>query len=109
MRVFLSLFFIDAHPALAASVVSITLVCLMFHYVHTLNHFSTIHTWHEDVWARGLVHLNILPQTLRLANSESLALYWLVIAELIVVLDFLVTEYCITAELFVFTHEFHRL
>ena len=81
----------------------------MIHYVHSLNHFPTIHTGHKYIWACCLMHFNIFPQTLRLANSESLALYWLVITELIMVLYLHVAEHLIAAKLLVFTYELHRL
>ena len=109
MRIFLSFLFIYAHTALAASVISFAFVCLVFHNMHTLDLFTTIYTWNENIWASCLMHFNIFSQTFCFADCESLTLDWLIITELIMVLYLLVAEHLIAAKLLVFTYELHRL
>jgi hypothetical protein len=107
MGVLLGLLLVDRHTALVAGVGALTLVLLMVHDVDPLNHFAAVNAWHLNVWARCLMHFYFLPETLGLADSISLTLNRLEVANLIVMLHLVVAEHLVTAEVFILAHELH--
>ena len=109
MWVFLCLFFVDTHSTLATSIIAFTIICFMFHDANTLNLLSAIDARNHDVRTSSLMHIDILAETLCLARWECLTFHRLKIAELIMILYFLIIKRLLAAKWFVFAHELHRL
>lgn len=81
----------------------------MLHDADTLHLLVTVDARYHDVCAGCLMQVNLLPQTLRLALVECLALHRLEVAESVMSLHFDVCECHGAAEVFVFALELHRV
>ena len=107
MRIFLRLFFINAHSTLAASIIALTVISFMLHDVNALNLLSAIDARYHYIRASSLVHIDVLPKTFCFADFEGLTFYGIVFTELVVILHLRVIQNLLAAKLFILASEFH--
>jgi hypothetical protein len=90
MRIPLGFFFYDTHATFTAGVSACTLTALMVYYVHSFYFYTTVNTWHENVWTDSLMLFDVSSYTLLLAFSKRFTFCGSELAYCIVVLNFLV-------------------
>jgi len=81
----------------------------MVYDVHTLHFYTTVNTRDKHVWTNSLMLLDVPSYALLFAFSKCFALCGCKLAQVIVVLNFLVGQNLLTTEVLIITDKLHIL